>query len=695
MSEHLSINLLIVDRSASDIECIVQALRDAGYLAQPLRADKETDIHDIIQYKPLDMIMARQGEDLPSIETLRDQVSSSNHDIPILALVDEHMPLPSVELLRAGADNLCNVNEPEHIGLTAAKELHHLNLRRQMRSLETRLGEMDTRNQILMESSRDAIAYIHEGVHIYANPAYLNLFGYADKQELEGTTLIDMFVREDQDKLKRFLRRSIKEGKPLDPIQLIVRHKSGNTFPVELGCMSTRMDNEPCLQIMIRTPAHKPDPEPGQAKFNTHDVYTGLYNRKFFTHLLDERCRNPKKSGGAVLYILLTSYRSISEQLGLEAVDQLTVDLADLLQKLVSKDDVVARFSDAVFLVYTPKSSRESVLRLGELISRSIKDHVSHAAQKLITTASATGICLIQDQHEHASRILAHADRACEAARQLGANHVQIYNPRQDRNEVQIREEELVELIRDAISGERLDLLYQPIASFQGGANERYKVELQILDRDQEPLSMPILEPVAEHRGLMFPLDKWIIGRGLERIAERYRLGKSPPTLFIPISGNSVKEGGFCEWLSHRLVDTGLSGEFLVIEIKEEHAERYFKESKNLRDRLRDLKCGFALFKFGGKDNSERILEHLMPDYIKLDSALIEKLSKTKDAASTEAMKALTEKAREMNTTVIAEDISSAPEMASIWQYGVTLVQGNMVQEPSPDMKFDFQMFAG
>jgi EAL domain-containing protein (putative c-di-GMP-specific phosphodiesterase class I) len=48
-----------------------------------------------------------------------------------------------------------------------------------------------------------------------------------------------------------------------------------------------------------------------------------------------------------------------------------------------------------------------------------------------------------------------------------------------------------------------------------------------------------------------------------------------------------------------------------------------------------------------------------------------------------------------METRVVAEGISSAPQMASIWQYGVTLVQGDMVQEPGPEMDFDFHMFAG
>jgi diguanylate cyclase (GGDEF)-like protein len=396
-----------------------------------------------------------------------------------------------------------------------------------------------------------------------------------------------------------------------------------------------------------------------------------------------------------VLYILITDYRSISERLGLEAVDQITVDLATLLRKLVTEQELVARFSDAVFVVHTPEIARKAVLSLGERLSNGIRDHVSHAAQKLITTTSATGICLIDDAYVNAYQILANADRACDKARRSGTNQVQIYTGPIGNSGVRQREDELVDLIREAISEERLNLRYQPIASFQNNTEERYEVQLQILDPQNEPLAMEIIEPVADRRGLLFPLDKWIIARSMEKLLERYSHGKTPPILFVPISGNSLKDGGLPEWLLQRLKSVGLGGNFLVLEAREALAEQYFKESKTLRERLKRLNCGFALSQLGGKDNSERLLEHLQPDYIKLDGALVRKLSNNRDTASRDAVAALTGKAGEMAVQVIAEGISSAPQMASIWNYGVTLVQGTMVQAPGPEMDFDFRMFVG
>jgi EAL domain-containing protein (putative c-di-GMP-specific phosphodiesterase class I) len=150
----------------------------------------------------------------------------------------------------------------------------------------------------------------------------------------------------------------------------------------------------------------------------------------------------------------------------------------------------------------------------------------------------------------------------------------------------------------------------------------------------------------------------------------------------------------FAEWLENRLKDTGLSGSVLTLEVAEDCAEQYFKQLRVLRDELRRLHCGFAICHFGDRPNSERMLHHLAPDYVKLDSILIDKLTKDKEPANHRAITSLTEQARAINALVVADGVSTAPQMASIWQFGVALAQGDVVQEPSPGLDFDFKQFA-
>ncbi len=693
MSEHPLINLLIVDHLQPAIEPIVQTLRVAGYLVQANYSEQTKEIRNLIDYRPLDLILVRQGAGLPTIAEVDVLIKAAAQDIPIIAIMDNAAQQRPAELLRAGATNFFELQEPEHLLLVVRKELHYLQMRRQAHSQTLRIQETEERQWALLENSWDAITYIHEGAHKYVNPAYLKLFGYASQEAMEGVALMNLILPEDRDKLKRLLRDSMKAGRAVEPVELNALDSQGQCFPIWLSCHATRMNDEPCFQILIHNPfAQQPNPVGQVEEPRTRDLLTGLYSRRFFIDQLNKLCTAAKRPDGAVLYILFTDYRAINKRAGPEAVDQLASELAKLLQQLVSSREVVARFADAVFTVYTPDSSREAISKLGERISMEIKMHTINTAQGLISTASAIGICFIEKSHENAIQILSHADQACEVARQAGSNQVQSYTPPTLKTGVVRQEEEIMTQIREAVSKERMRLLYQPIASFQGNASERYKAYLRIVGENYKPLPMNLLAPVAERRSLMGPLDKWAILKALEALIERH--GRST-TLFIRISQNSVLQKDFCRWLEKRLQDAGLPGSALVIEVTEECAEHYFQETRALRERLRDMACGFALSHFGSRTNSEHILINLVPDYIKLDGELIEKLVKSKDETSRQALAAIAEKAREMNTLVVASDIASAPQMASIWQFGVTLVQGDMVQEASQQMDFDFQQFAG
>jgi len=693
VSEHPLLNLLIVDRSQPDIELIVQTLRASGYLVQANHSAWIKEIRNLIDYRPLDMILVRQGADLPTIAEIHALLEASAQDVPVIAIADDLARQPPVELLRAGASNVFVLGEPDHLLAVAGKEFRHLQLRRQIKLQELHIRETEERLRILMESSRDAVAYIHEGIHLYANPAYLQLFAYTSREAMEGVTLMNLIRLEDRDKLKRLMRDSMKQGKVAAPMEFTALDSTGRFFPIRLTCMPIRMDDEPCFQIVIQNPFETQGDSTHQVEEpRTRDLLTGLYHRKFFIDQLNKLCATPPGPSGAVLYILLTDCRTISKRIGLEAVDQLTGDVAKLLQQVVSLREVVAHFADAVFTVFTPETSVDGVLKLGERISAAIKMHTTQTAQGLVNTASAIGICLIEKTHENASQIISLADQACESARQSVGNQLQLYTPPAPRTGTVRQETEIMAQIREAVSRERMQLLYQPIASFQGDAIERYKASLRILGEDSKPLPMTLLGPVAEKRGLMGPLDKWAILKALEALAERE--GKAT-MLFIPLSQNSILQKDFCKWLEKRLQDTALPGSTLVIEVTEEHTETYFHEIKVLREQLQAIGCGFAISHFGHRANSEHILSNLAPEYIKLDGELIEQIVRSKNDVSHQALAAITEKARLMKTLVVAADVASAPHMASIWQFGVTLVQGDMVQEASPQMDFDFQQFAG
>jgi diguanylate cyclase (GGDEF)-like protein/PAS domain S-box-containing protein len=700
VSDPSLINLLILDRSQPDIDHIVKTLRGDGYQPELTQTDQAEEARGVINYQPLDLILLRIADELPTLAEIRLIVAEAQQDIPIIAVLDDdhRQGYRPARLLEEGADNYFYLDDADHLVATIRKEWRHLRDRKRQQSFEVRFKESEIRSQALLENIQEPIAYIHEGIHAYANPAYLRLFNYARKEELAHIHLVHMVPPGHRDALKSVLRRSIRSGKAIEPVELVGLRSNGQTFPILLECAPIRMNDEPCTQIIVR------DATPEKSPYNQQleemlkfDEVTGLYSRRFFLEALEI------DHDGVALYVLFTDYSTIRHAMGFQALEQFMREAANLIKQMLSSDDMGAHFASEVFVIYLPARSSTDPLALADRIRETIAQYNFKINGKLFTTTCCIGIYDAHGSHENALQILSHADRACEAARQRGGNQVETYTPPKEESQpsgttdavISEEDQAVIRLIREALTNGRFSLNYQPIVSFENADEARYKVYLRIADESGDRQPIDKLGSVAVRYGIMSTLDKWTIIRGMTGLIEIQKRGDKPPILFMRLSRNSLSDKDFLDWLIKRFKESRLAYSLLVFEIKEDDADECFEETRLLKVRLRELGCGVALSHFGGKPHSERLLQELVPDYIKLDGSLIERLAKAKDDKSRQAMAAMAQQAHDLKTRVVAAGVTTAPQMASIWQFGVTLVQGSMVAEASEQLDFDFRQYAG
>ena len=192
MPESPIVNLLIVDRSRPDIEHIIKTLEGDGYQLELTQASDVETVRSTIDYQPLDLLLLRLGEDLPTVAEVRLMIVEARQDIPIIAVIDdEQRPLRKPpRLLDEGADNYIYLDDADHLVAVVRKELRHLQDRKREQSFEIRFKESENRSAALLDNIQEAIAYIHEGIHAYANPAYLKLFGYGHADELAQIQMV-------------------------------------------------------------------------------------------------------------------------------------------------------------------------------------------------------------------------------------------------------------------------------------------------------------------------------------------------------------------------------------------------------------------------------------------------------------------------------------------------------------------------
>ncbi|MGH8025765.1 MAG: PAS domain S-box protein, partial [Pseudoxanthomonas sp.] len=187
-----TIRLMIVDDSGEDAEAVVSAFRNGGIAIRPHRPLDIAELAATLASQPIDMVLAAKSSQAISLEVVLAQVAASGKDIPVIALADAIDEAGLIGDLALGARAIALRGRNEHLLKVLQSEWADLEARRALRLLEAQLRETERRCDALIASSRDPIAYIHEGMHIRANEAYLEMFGFESFEDVEGLSLLDL-----------------------------------------------------------------------------------------------------------------------------------------------------------------------------------------------------------------------------------------------------------------------------------------------------------------------------------------------------------------------------------------------------------------------------------------------------------------------------------------------------------------------
>jgi PAS domain S-box-containing protein len=109
---------------------------------------------------------------------------------------------------------------------------------------EEALRESEIKLRAVFENSRDAIGIAKNGVHFFANPAYLKLFGYESNEKILGTSILNSIApSHHQQLLDNIQLRTTKQPAP----SLYVtrgRKSDGTEFPMEISASTFELQDE-------------------------------------------------------------------------------------------------------------------------------------------------------------------------------------------------------------------------------------------------------------------------------------------------------------------------------------------------------------------------------------------------------------------------------------------------------------------
>jgi diguanylate cyclase (GGDEF)-like protein/PAS domain S-box-containing protein len=422
----------------------------------------------------------------------------------------------------------------------------------------------------------------------------------------------------------------------------------------------------------------------------SHDALTGLINRREFDVRLEAAVSHAQRGEGEymLLYVDLDQFKVVNDTCGHSAGDRLLRDITSLLQTRVRAADTIARLGGDEFGLLLERCSLEQAERVADSIRQAIHSYRFLWGANSLSVGASIGVVRIGRDTTSAAAVLSAADIACYAAKDGGRNRVEVYE--RDTGPNRHREMQWVGRIARAVEDGRLELFAQriiriapvsgdPIPAAPQSATPFFELMVRLRDEDGSLVPPNEFIPAAERYNVMVMVDRWVVNRAIGLLEETLKATGSLPLVAVNLSGTSINDEEFLEFVMTRLSDEQVA-RALCFEITETAAVASLEKATFLMRELKARGCRFSLDDFGSGVSSFVYLKSLPVDFLKIDGQLAAHVAA--DPVDRSMVEAIAKIGRAMQVETIAEKVESSEVLEVLRQIGVDYIQGFHLAEP-------------
>ncbi|MEM1261919.1 MAG: EAL domain-containing protein [Pseudomonadota bacterium] len=563
---------------------------------------------------------------------------------------------------------------------------------------ETRVFEEKERAQVTLNSIGDGVITTDaHGCVDYLNPVAADLIGW-EPRAARGRSIdqvLTTIAADSRELLDNPVVRCLREGRVItSPEGSALVDRSGKAIEIQdsTAPIRDRIGNV-IGAVMVFHELNKASRLSRQLSYQAaHDSLTGLINRREFENQLAARiseCARDSRISHALLLIDIDQFKVINDSLGHKAGDEYLRQLSDVVQGEIRISDTLGRLGGDQFAVLLQNCEVERANQVGESIRRAIEEFVFNWQDRSHNAKASVGIVVIDNEIGDTSAALSAADIACFAAKDEGRNRIHVFHSG-DTSAIR-REMQWADRLTAAVEQDRMELYFQPIIAIGSLAGreprEHFELLLRMRDETDELIVPGQFIPAAERFNLMPMLDRWVFDKAIDSVVDRVgKDGMSLYTVAINLSGNSLSDESFLDYVAHRLEELALPEQALCFEVTETAAIANVKVVAAFMNRLRALGCIFSLDDFGSGLSSFAYLKSLPVNFIKIDGDFIGNVSH--DLMDQSIVSAISQVGRSLGVYIVAERVESPDVLDTLESIGVEYAQGFLINEPAPLSEF-------
>jgi len=225
--------------------------------------------------------------------------------------------------------------------------------------------------------------------------------------------------------------------------------------------------------------------------------------------------------------------------------------------------------------------------------------------------------------------------------------------------------------------------LITPLAVDSGEA-EHYEILVRLIEEEESMMPPGAFFPLAEKHGLMPHLDRWVV-RHVTEWASRQNspVGKRNNSMFfINVSGATIGDPGFPEFLQLTLLEHGVPGAALCFEIPDSELALRASVVAEFARRVRQCGCRVAISGFGRERVLFDLIRGFQVEFLKIDGSIIFDI--LRDPVALAKITAINRVAKKIGVKTIAELVESEETITKLKEIDIDFAQGFGISRPRP-----------
>jgi diguanylate cyclase (GGDEF)-like protein len=411
-----------------------------------------------------------------------------------------------------------------------------------------------------------------------------------------------------------------------------------------------------------------------------YDSLTGLPNRI----LLQDRVAQALARAGrhqdkvALLFLDLDRFKVINDSLGHSVGDLLLQEVSVRLKRQTREQDTVARLGGDEFVVVLSgvKQIEDCAITAERMMNALSSEFVIQGHS--LNVSCSLGISIFPDDGKDSETLVKHADAAMYCAKEKGRNNFQFFT--QDMNANIVQRLTLENSLRVALQRNEFFLMYQPQMEITTGRISG----VEALIRWQHPklglVSPAEFIPIAEDSRLIIPIGDWVLRTACAQARKWQQEGLPAVPIAVNVSAVQFRQRGFLELVRRVLRDTGLSPEYLELELTESLILSNADVMPATLKELRVIGVKLSIDDFGTGYSSFSYLRRFQVHKLKIDRSFVKDVcTDPDDAAITSAVISM---AKSLNLTVIAEGVENEEQLSFLRAHNCDEIQGYYFSKP-------------